>query len=71
MWRQTERLALVWVRVTLALAAVVVVVMTVYGLDSAQFAFAALAAVFLDLVVVRAVCREWSWQARGCWWRFW
>lgn len=71
MWRQTERLALIWVRITLLLVTVVVVVLAVYGLDSVQFTFAVLAAALLDLVAVRAVCREWSWQARGCWWRFW
>ena len=71
MWQQTERLALVWFRITLALAAGVAVVMTVYGLGSVQFKFAAVAAVLVDLLIVRSLCREWAWQARGAWWRFW
>lgn len=71
MGEQTTRLALVWVRVTLALAAAVAVVMTFYGLDSAQFTLAVVVAVLLDLLAVRALCREWAWQARGRWWRFW
>ena len=71
MWGQTERLALIWVRVTLALAAGVAVVLTVYGLGSVQLKLAVVAAVAADLLTIRAVCREWAWQARGAWWRFW
>ena len=71
MWQQTERLALVWFRITLALAAGVAVVMTVYGPDSVQFKLAAVAAVLVDLLSLRRLCREWAWQARGRWWRFW
>lgn len=71
MWQQTERLAAIWFRVTLALAAGVAVVMTVYGTGSVEFKLAVVAAVVVDLLTVRAVCREWAWQARGVWWRFW
>ena len=71
MWLQTERLAAIWLRVTLALAAGVAVVLTVYGTSSTQFAVAVLVAVGLELLTVRALCREWAWQARGAWWRFW
>ena len=71
MWQQTERLAAIWFRITLALAAGVAVVLTVYGLHSVEFKLAVIAAVVLDLLAVRAVCREWAWQARGAWWRFW
>ena len=71
MWPQTTRLAGTWTRVTLALGAGLVVVMAVYGLDSVQVKVAAVAAVVLELVTVRSLCREWAWQARGAWWRFW
>ncbi|MFN2497175.1 MAG: hypothetical protein ABR608_14945 [Pseudonocardiaceae bacterium] len=71
MWQQTERLAVVWLRITLALVTGVAVVMTVYGLGSVQFKLAAVAAVLLDLLTIRALFREWAWQARGAWWRFW
>jgi hypothetical protein len=71
MWQQTERLALIWVRITLALVACVAVVMTVYRPDSVQFKLAVVVAVFVDLLTIRGLCREWTWQARGCWWRFW
>lgn len=71
MWQQTERLVTIWFRVTLALAAVVVVVVAVYGVDSVEFRRAAVVAVVLELLAVRGLCREWSWQARGAWWRFW
>jgi hypothetical protein len=71
MWAQTGRLAGIWVRVTLALVTGVAVVVAVYGLGSTQMKLAALVAVVLELVTVRRLCREWSWQARGAWWRFW
>ena len=71
MWRHTERLAATWLRITLALAAVVALVATGYGLHSTQFAVAVLVAVGLELLTIRALCREWAWQARGAWWRFW
>ena len=71
MWQQTERLAATWLRITLALAAAVAVVATVYSTDSTQFTVAVLVAVVLELLTVRRLCREWAWQARGAWWRFW
>lgn len=71
MWQQTERLAATWLRVTLAMAAALAVVMTVYGAHSTQFTVAVLVAVGLELLTVRRLCREWAWQARGTWWRFW
>lgn len=71
MWQQTSRLAGTWARITLALVAGVVVVITVYGLNSVETKLAALAAVVLDLLTLRAMCRELTWHARGAWWRFW
>ena len=71
MGQQTGRLAGTWARITLALVAGVVVVMTVYGLSSVETKLAALAAAGLDVLTVRALCREWAWHARGAWWRFW
>jgi hypothetical protein len=71
MWQQTERLTAIWLRITLALAAGVAVVMIVYGLGSVEFKLATVAAVVVDLLIVRRLCREWAWQARGLWWRFW
>ncbi|MGH3795633.1 MAG: hypothetical protein ACRDSP_12155 [Pseudonocardiaceae bacterium] len=71
MRRETERLGVIWLRITLALAAVLAVVMTVYGTHSTQFVVAIVVAVVLELLAVRALCREWAWQARGSWWRFW
>lgn len=71
MWDHAGRLAGTWMRTTLALVAGVAVVIAVYGLGSVQVKLAALAAVLVDLAVVRALVREWAWQARGSWWRFW
>ncbi|MGH3628602.1 MAG: hypothetical protein ACRDRL_14355 [Sciscionella sp.] len=71
MWQQSKRLTQVWMHITMALVAGVAVVATVYGLDSIQVKLAAVAAVVLDLIAVRALYREWTWQARGAWWRFW
>ncbi|HEX2297391.1 MAG TPA: hypothetical protein VHH34_02540, partial [Pseudonocardiaceae bacterium] len=71
MWQQTERLTAIWLRITLALAAAVAMVATACGTDSGPFIVAVLAAVVLELLTVRALCREWTWQARGTWWRFW
>lgn len=71
MGRHTARLAATWLRITLALTALLaVVMMTVYGADSTAFTVAVLAAVALELLTLRALCREWAWQARGSWWRF-
>ncbi|HEX2298551.1 MAG TPA: hypothetical protein VHH34_08550 [Pseudonocardiaceae bacterium] len=67
----TGRLAATWLRITLALTAVLAVVATGYGVGSAEFTVAVLAAVVVELLTVRALCREWAWQARGAWWRFW
>ncbi len=71
MRQQASRLVGTWARITLALVAGVVVVMTVYGLNSVETKLAALVAVVLDLLAVRALCREWAWHHRGAWWRFW
>lgn len=71
MWQQTGRLARIWFRLTVVLAAALTVVGIAYGLDSTPFVVAAVVAVAAELLVVRALCREWAWQARGCWWRFW
>lgn len=71
MWQETSHLAGTWARITLALVAGVVVVMTVYGLNSVETKLAALVAVVLDVLTVRALCREWAWHNRGAWWRFW
>lgn len=68
MWEQTGRLLWIWLRITLALAAICTVVLAVYGWDSTPFKVAALVAVGLNLLTVRALSREWSFQARGCWW---
>ncbi|MGH3910843.1 MAG: hypothetical protein ACRDRM_08415 [Pseudonocardiaceae bacterium] len=70
MGRHTSRLAATWLRITLALAALPAVVMTVYGAHSTAFTVAVLVAVALELLTLRALCREWAWQARGSWWRF-
>lgn len=67
----TGRLARIWFRITLALAAGLALVMGVYGAGSPELKLAAVAAVVLELVTVRRLCREWAWQARGSWWRFW
>lgn len=71
MWQHTGRLAATWLRVTLGLIAALAVVMTGYGAHSTPFTVAALMAGVLELLTVRALCREWTWQARGSWWRFW
>ena len=67
----TGRLAATWLRITLALTAVLAVVATGYGAHSAQFTVAVLVAVVLELLTLRALCREWAWQGRGAWRRFW
>jgi hypothetical protein len=71
MGEHAGRLAATWARVTLALTAGLALVIAMYGLGSVQVTLAGLAAVLLDLVVARALVREWAWQARGSWWRFW
>ncbi|HEX2300005.1 MAG TPA: hypothetical protein VHH34_16090 [Pseudonocardiaceae bacterium] len=71
MRQPASRLAGTWARITLALIAGVVMVMTVYGLHSVETKLAALVAVVLDVLAVRALCREWAWHNRGAWWRFW
>lgn len=68
---QTTRLASTWLRVTLALAAGLAVLIAACGLDSMQVKLAAVVAVALNLLVGRRLVREWAWQARGSWWRFW
>lgn len=71
MGRHTARLAATWLRITLALAAAVALVLTGYGAHSTEFLLTVGVAAVLELLTLRALCREWAWQARGSWWRFW
>jgi hypothetical protein len=71
MGEHTTRLAATWAKVTLTLAAALAVMIAIYGWGSTEVTLAALVAVLLDLLVARALWREWAWQARGSWWRFW
>ncbi|MGH3904154.1 MAG: hypothetical protein ACRDTE_08195 [Pseudonocardiaceae bacterium] len=68
MWEETARLALTWLRITLALVVVLGVVLLVYGWGSAQFTVAGLLAAVVEMWAIRGLTREWSWLARGCWW---
>lgn len=68
MWEETARLALTWLRITLALVVVLGVVLLVYGWGSPQFTVAGLLAAVVEMWAIRGLAREWSWLARGCWW---
>lgn len=68
MWEDTGRLALIWLRITLALVVVLGVIWLVYGWHSTPFAAAAVLAALVQYWAVRGLAREWSWLARGTWW---
>lgn len=68
MWEETGRLALIWLRITVALLVGLGVVLLVCGWHSGWFALAAIAAALIQAWAVRGLAREWSWLARGSWW---
>lgn len=68
---ETVRLLWTWVRVTLALTLICGVILAVYGFGSVPFTLAAAGAGLVELVVIRRLAREWSFQASGCWWWSW
>lgn len=68
MFSVTGRLLLVWLRVTLMVGLAVLVVGWVWGFDSGPFVVAVLAAVVVELLTIRGLAREWTFEARGHWW---
>ncbi|GAB3460639.1 hypothetical protein [Actinophytocola sediminis] len=71
MWTTTAWVFRTWLKVTVALAVLVGVVALVWGVGSRPFDIALVAAVVLDLLTVRGLLREWTFDARGHWWWFW
>lgn len=61
----TRWVVLTWLRITLALAAVVGLV---WWLAPAWLWLALGAAGLVDVWVIRQLAREWSWQASAQWW---
>ncbi|MGH3916293.1 MAG: hypothetical protein ACRDTC_23225 [Pseudonocardiaceae bacterium] len=68
MIEETGRLLWIWLRITLALLVGCGIVVGVYGWNSTPVKIAVVAAVVLELAVIRGLAREWSWQASGTWW---
>ncbi|MGH3928801.1 MAG: hypothetical protein ACRDTF_02340 [Pseudonocardiaceae bacterium] len=68
MLTETGRLLWTWCRITLALAAICGLVLALYGWGSTAFTLTVIGAVVLELLAIRGLAREWSWQASGCWW---
>lgn len=68
MIEETGRLVWTWCRITLALSVVCGIVLAVYGWDSTPFKITTVLAVVVDLAAIRALAREWSYQASGYWW---
>lgn len=71
MWSTTAWVLRTWLKMTLALAALVAVAALVWGVGSRPFVLAVVAAVLLDLLTIRGLIREWAFDARGSWWWFW
>lgn len=70
MWDTTGWCLATWLKITGILAGLVVVVGLVWGWQSTAFALAVITAIVIDLLVIRGLAREWSWEARGSWWWF-
>lgn len=68
MWSTTGRCLATWAKVTIILAALLAVAALAWGWDSGEFVLAVIAAVLLELLAVRGLLREWSFEASGTWW---
>lgn len=64
----TGRLLRIWLRVTLVLGLVLVVVGWVWGFGSGPFVLAVLVAIGVELLTIRGLAREWAFEARVHWW---
>ena len=68
MWAVTGWCLLTWVRITVALSVIVGVLWLTVGTDDRWFWAAAVGAAFLELYAIRQLAREWTFEARSCWW---
>jgi hypothetical protein len=70
MWATTGHCIATWLKVTVVLGVLVLIAGFVWGFGSSAFTLAVLAAILIDLIAVRGLAREWSFNARGSWWWF-
>lgn len=66
----TGRCLVTWLKVTAVLAALVALVGLIWGWGSDPFVLAVVLAAVLELLAIRGLLREWSFEASGSWWWF-
>ena len=70
MFVTTGRCLATWLKVTAVLAALVTLVGIIWGWGSDPFILAVVAAAVLELLAIRGLLRDWSFEASGSWWWF-
>jgi hypothetical protein len=68
MWAVTGWAAATWLKITIALAALLAVLWLALGTGSGWFWAAVIAAGFVEYRATRALVAEWGSEARYAWW---
>ncbi len=68
MWAVTGWAVLTWLKLTALLAVVVLVVWWQLGTGSGWFLLACVIGAGAQLWAIRQLAREWTDEARACWW---